>query len=51
MSIEQYERILNETEFKTRFYRVHTPGILLPFLASSKWREYIVTRVVTVLEK
>lgn len=52
MSIKQYERILKDTAFKTSLYRVHTPGNMLNFLSSSPtWREYAVTRVVSVLEK
>ena len=52
MSIQRFERILQESGFSIRFCRFHTPGNLFHSLASSSiCREYLVTRVVTVLEK
>jgi ubiquinone/menaquinone biosynthesis C-methylase UbiE len=52
MSIRRYEQILRGSDFTTRFFQVHTPANLFQFLANSPiCREYLVTRVITVLEK
>ncbi len=52
MSIKQYEKIIKELQLNTRLTRFHTPGNLFSFFTRFSFlREFIVTRLVTVLEK
>ena len=52
MTIAEFLRLVRETVFRARLVRLKTPGGLGSFLTRSTFlREYVVTRLVAVLEK
>ena len=52
MTIAEFLRLVQETVFRARLVRLKTPGGLGSFLTRSSFlREYVVTRLVAVLEK
>ena len=52
ITIAEFLRLVRETPFRTRLLRLKTPGGLGSFLTRSSFlREYVVTRLVAVLER